>query len=128
MYLFFLIYRISWDLKYNRIKGEQDWMASPRRLQIEELWKRYLDGYGMSDDRGIAVMVESSGAESNVTHSLEDSIKQIKNSTDFLSYLKSRYKNASVHTFTQLRTPTLLLMRNQLTLTVNSLDYSGKWL
>ncbi|KAI8640747.1 hypothetical protein BD408DRAFT_444847 [Parasitella parasitica] len=75
----------------------------------------------------LQMMVESSGAESNVTHSVEDSIKQIKSATDFLTFLKARFQDSSAYTFTRLRTPTLLLIRNQLTMTTTSLDWNGKW-
>ncbi|GAA5797378.1 hypothetical protein HPULCUR_002762 [Helicostylum pulchrum] len=46
-------------------------------------------------------MVESSRSEYNV---------------DFLSYLKSRFKDSSAEPFTKLRCPTLLLIHNQLTI------------
>lgn len=94
--------------------------------RISKKKKKLLDGYGISEDKGIAVMIESSGSESNVASSLEGSIKQIKKSTDFLSYLKSRFKDSFAKTFAKLGCPTLLLIRNQLTMSVTSLSMSKK--
>ncbi|CAO3690668.1 unnamed protein product [Rhizopus stolonifer] len=107
-------------------ENKSSWLQSTD-YRLKDIEKRLLDGYGISENRGIAVMVESSGAESNVTHSVEDSIKQIKSATDFLTYLKARFQDSSARTFTKLRTPTLLLIRNQLTMTTTSLDLNGKW-
>lgn len=95
--------------------------------KLKNVEKKFLDGYGISEDKGITIMFESSGAESNATHSVGDSIKQIKSATDFLTYLKARFQDSSAQTFTKLRTPTLLLIRNQLTMTITSLAWSGRW-
>jgi hypothetical protein len=105
------------ESKENKSSWFQSTDYRPKDIEI-----RLLDGYGISENRGIAVMVESSGAECNVTHSVGDSIKQIKSAADFFTYLKARFQDSSVHTFTKLRTPTLLLIRNQLTMTTASLD------
>lgn len=110
------------ESKENKSSWFQSTDYRPKDIEI-----RLLDGYGISENRGIAVMVESSGAECNVTHSVGDSIKQIKSAADFFTYLKARFQDSSVHTFTKLRTPTLLLIRNQLTMTTASLDWNGKW-
>ncbi|RCH97050.1 hypothetical protein CU098_003575 [Rhizopus stolonifer] len=107
-------------------ENKSSWFQSTD-YRPKDIEKRLLDGYGISENRGIAVMVESSGAESNVTHSVGDSIKQIKSATDFLTYLKARFQDSSAHIFTKLCTPTLLLIRNQLTMTITSLDWNGKW-
>ncbi|KAI8883510.1 hypothetical protein K501DRAFT_249487 [Backusella circina FSU 941] len=110
------------ESKENKSTWLQDNDYRPKNTE-----KRFLDGYGISENRGIAIMIESSGSESNVTHSIEDSVKQIKNATDFLTYLKTRFKDSSALSFTKLRTPTLLLIHNQLTMTTTSLGWSKKW-
>ena len=107
-------------------ENKSSWLQSTD-YRLKNIEKRLLDGYGISDNRGIAVMVESSGAESNVDHSVGDSIKQIKSATDFLTYLKARFQDSSAKTITKLITHTLLLIRNQLTLTTTSMNWNGKW-
>lgn len=88
---------------------------------------KLLDGYGLDTGKTFCILVEFSGSEKNVGHSVEDTIKQLKNSTDFLSYLMNKYRHASADTFTRLKIPSMLVIQNQLTLTVTSKTMGNKW-
>ncbi|KAG1470887.1 hypothetical protein G6F56_002431 [Rhizopus delemar] len=88
---------------------------------------KLLDGYGLDAGKTFCILVESSGSGKNVAHSVEDSIKQLKNSTDFLSYLMNKYRHTSADTFTRLKISSMLVIQNQLTLTVTSKTMGNKW-
>lgn len=114
-----------WCEKESR-ENKSSWLDSTdyvaKNIEKKKCWT---DMGSVTIRKGIAVMVKSSGGGANVSHSVSDSLKQLKNATDFLTYLKARFQDSSARTFTMLRTPTLLLIRNQLTMTTTSLESCG---
>jgi hypothetical protein len=87
---------------------------------LKNIDTKLLDGYGLSNNKKVCIAVESSVGQNYVVHSVEDSLNQIKNTTDFLTHLMQKYRNASATTFLKLKAPSMLVIHNQLTLSITS--------
>lgn len=63
----------------------------------------------------------------NVDHRVEDSLKNMKNCTDFLKYLCCVYKQANIETFKLLKIPCINVISNRMTLCLCSVGTPSKW-
>ncbi|CAO3622303.1 unnamed protein product [Mucor fragilis] len=95
--------------------------------RLRECKTKLFDGLGLSEDKKIVIFIESSGDPKNVDHRVEDSLKNMKNCTDFLKYLCCVYKQANIETFKLLKIPCINVISNRMTLCLCSVGTPSKW-
>jgi len=92
--------------------------------------KKLLDGIGVMIEEDISwLLIESSGygKEQNYTHSVEDCIKNLKNGTDSLKYIMSKYKNASISTMKKVKIYSVQIIQTNMSLVCYQLKNGQKW-
>lgn len=97
-------------------------------ISLKDIPKKLLNGYGYSQSKTFSIIVESSGAEINVQHTIEDSLKQIdQSSSDFLSHYLASNNGGSAETFTKLEVIVLYLIKSQLNMNISCLGIDKTW-
>lgn len=92
--------------------------------------RKLLDGIGVLVEEDVSwLLIESSGyfKDQNYTHSVEDCIKNVKNGTDSLKYIMSKYKEASLDTMKKLKVFSIQIIQTKMTLVCYQLSTSRKW-
>lgn len=92
--------------------------------------KKLLDGIGVMVEEDISwLLIESSGygKEQNYVHSIEDCIKNIKNGTDSLKFIMSKYKNASISTMKKVKIYSVQIIQTRMSLFCYQLKDGQKW-
>ncbi|CAO3638219.1 unnamed protein product [Mucor hiemalis] len=68
-----------------------------------------------------------SGSERATSHSIYDTYKQLKSTSDFMKYIIAKYKMGSVETLMKIRIPCVSVIDNCLTLCLTSIHNNSKW-
>ncbi|KAI9363126.1 hypothetical protein BD770DRAFT_464962 [Pilaira anomala] len=92
--------------------------------------KKLLDGIGVMVEEDISwLLIESSGfsKEQNYTHIIEDCIKNIKNGTDSLKFIMSKYKDASIATMKKVKIYSVQIIQTKMSLVCYQLKNGRKW-
>ncbi|CEG69279.1 hypothetical protein RMATCC62417_05379 [Rhizopus microsporus] len=90
---------------------------------------RLLDGIGYNDKNEANMIIESSGLNivANLDHTLQDSLKNIKSTTDALMNVMCRYSNASVTTLKKVHVYSVQTIQNTMTAIQYSLKDRKRW-
>jgi hypothetical protein len=91
--------------------------------------RKLLNGIGVIIQEDISwLLIESSGyfKDQNYTHTIEDTIKNLKNATDSLKYIMSKYKDASLETFKLVKVFSIQIIQTKMTLICYQLATSQK--
>ncbi|GAN11535.1 hypothetical protein MAM1_0668d11100 [Mucor ambiguus] len=92
--------------------------------------KKHLDGIGVMVEEDVSwLLIESSGygKEQNYVHSIDDCIKNIKNGTDSLKFIMSKYKNASISTMKKVKIYSVQIIQTRMSLICYQLKNGQKW-
>lgn len=92
--------------------------------------KKLLDGIGVMVEEDISwLLIESSGflKEQNYTHSIQDCIKNIKNGTDSLKFIMTKYKDASIATMKKVKVYSVQIIQTKMSLVCYQLKNGQKW-
>jgi hypothetical protein len=92
--------------------------------------KKLLDGIGVMVEEDVSwLLIESSGygKEQNYVHSIDDCIKNIKNGTDSLKFIMSKYKNASISTMKKVKIYSVQIIQTKMSLICYQLKNGQKW-
>jgi hypothetical protein len=89
--------------------------------------RKLLDGIIVNTGETSAILIESSGSEENFEHSIDDTYKQMKGSSDFLKALMCKHKLATVNTAKKICVPTASIIGNRMTLCLTSIMTKHKW-
>lgn len=92
--------------------------------------RKLLDGIGTLEQEDISwLLLESSGysEQQNYNHSVEDCLKNIKNGTDSLKYVMSKFKNASINTMKKMKIFSVQIINTKMTLICYQLHSGNKW-
>ncbi|KAL9549358.1 hypothetical protein MBANPS3_005243 [Mucor bainieri] len=95
--------------------------------RLKDCKTKLYDGLGLSPDHKNAIFIESSGGSHKVDHMVEDSIKNMKNCTDFLKHLSCCYKQANIDTFKSIKIPCINIIDDKMTLSVCYVNSKTKW-
>lgn len=92
--------------------------------------KKLLDGIGVMVEEDISwLLIESSGygKEQNYVHSMEDCIKNIKNGTDSLKFIMSKYKHATITTMKKVKIYSVQIIQTSMSLVCYQLKDGQRW-
>ncbi|KAG2191192.1 hypothetical protein INT46_004939 [Mucor plumbeus] len=105
-----------------------------RDFRVFGINKKLLDGILTNEAETLAVMLESSGlkyflnkSEATTPHSIDDTYKQLKSTSDFLKYIIAKYKMGSLKTFMKVQIPCVSVIENYLTLCLTTVHDNSKW-
>jgi hypothetical protein len=66
-------------------------------------------------------------AEKNVSHRVEDSLKNMKSCSDFLKYLTCSFKSSNIETMKKLKIPCINIIGNTMTVSLCYIGSRQKW-
>jgi hypothetical protein len=66
-------------------------------------------------------------SELNITHSIDDTYKQLKSTSDFLKYIITKYKMGSLKTIKKVQIPCVSIIDDCLTLCLTTIHTNKKW-
>ena len=66
-------------------------------------------------------------AEKNVSHRVEDSLKNMKSCSDFLKYLTCSFKSSNIETMKKLRIPCINIIGDTMTVSLCYIGSRQKW-
>ncbi|GAA5796818.1 hypothetical protein HPULCUR_002196 [Helicostylum pulchrum] len=90
---------------------------------------KLLDGIGELDNILPYLLIESSGfnQDENIDHTLGDSLKNIKSTSDSLKYFISNFKNASFKSIQEVHLYSVQVIQKKVTLVQSSLSNNATW-
>ncbi|RCI02333.1 hypothetical protein CU098_011895 [Rhizopus stolonifer] len=104
------------------------WLTKKNYVK-KDVQLKLLDGVGIMKKNNVNfIMLESSGVEDDIfTHTLEDTIKNLKHGTDSLSSILCDYKDCNVETAQKLVVLTGHIIKDKLTIMKYSPGNTSKW-
>ncbi|KAI8065063.1 hypothetical protein BDF21DRAFT_388859 [Thamnidium elegans] len=122
----------SWCEK-QLVESRRVWLPL-KDFRVSGINRKLLDGILTNEAETLAVMLESSGlkyslnrSEATTLHSIDDTYKQLKSTSDFMKYIIAKYKVGSLKTLMKIQIPCVSVIENCLTLCLTSVHDNSKW-
>ncbi|KAI7897115.1 uncharacterized protein EV154DRAFT_490493 [Mucor mucedo] len=115
----------SWCEK-QLVESRRVWLPL-KDFRVSGINRKLLDGILTNEAETLAVMLESSGSEATTPHSIDDTYKQLKSTSDFMKYIIAKYKVGSLKTLMKIQIPCVSVIENCLTLCLTSVHDNSKW-
>ncbi|KAI8643339.1 hypothetical protein BD408DRAFT_342608 [Parasitella parasitica] len=115
----------SWCEK-QLIETRRVWLPL-KDFRVSGINRKLHDGILTNEVETLTVILESSGSEASTPHTIDDTYKQLKSTSNFLKYIITKYKMGSLKTLMKVQIPCISIIENCFTLCLTTVHNSTKW-